>query len=104
MLIVRVSPVLRQKGKTWIQRLLGWSAAGAAVLAIAGGAALWHEVDAAHIEASSAVMLRDQVWGGQVDLGDHPAGIYAVVDALTGSEDAIVSAVRGCNDGAHTLP
>ncbi|MFC0400038.1 hypothetical protein [Paraburkholderia rhizosphaerae] len=103
MLIYQVSPVLRQKGKTCIQRLLGWGAAGAVVLTVAGTAALWHEVRAARIEASSALSLRDQVWGGRVDTGEAPVGINAVVDALTGSEDAIVTAVR-CNNGADSLP
>jgi hypothetical protein len=104
MLIYRVGPVLRQKGKTCIQRLLGGCAAAAMVLAIAGAAALWHEVRAARIEASSAVSLRDQVWDGRIDTGERPVGIYAVVDALTGSEEAIVSAVRGCNEDANRLP
>jgi hypothetical protein len=106
MWIDQVSPVLRQKGKTLVQRLLAGSAAAAIVLVVAGGAALWHEERAASIEASSEMSLRDQVWDGRVDAGvagNHAGGIYAVVDALSGSEEAIVTAVRGCDDGQSKL-
>ncbi|HEY4352382.1 MAG TPA: hypothetical protein VGN31_14215 [Paraburkholderia sp.] len=106
MWIDQVSPVLRQKGKTLVQRLLAGSAAAAIVLVVAGGAALWHEERAAGIEASSEMSLRDQVWDGRVDAGvagNHAGGIYAVVDALSGSEEAIVTAVRGCDDGQSKL-
>ncbi|GAB7523296.1 hypothetical protein [Paraburkholderia sp. 2C] len=106
MWIDQVSPVLRQKGKTLVQRVLAAGAAVAVVLAVAGGAALWHEQRAARIEASSAMSLRDQVWDGRVDSGmasDHAGGIYAVVDAFSGSEEAIVTAVRHCDDGEGKL-
>ena len=107
MWIDQVSPVLRQKGKTLIQRVLAGGAAVAIVLAVAGGAALWHEERAARIEASSEMSLRDQVWDGRIDTGvagDHAGGIYAVVDAFSGSEEAIVTAVRGgCEDGQGKL-
>lgn len=106
MWIDQVSPVLRQKGKTLIQRLLAGSAAVAIVLAVASGAAFWHEERAARIEASSEMSLRDQVWDGPIDTDvarDHAGGIYAVVDAFSGSEEAIVTAVRHCDDG-RTMP
>jgi hypothetical protein len=106
MWIDQVSPVLRQKGKTLVQRVLAGSAAIAIVLAVAGGAALWHEERAASIEASSEMSLRDQVWDGRIDTAvasDHAGGIYAVVDAFSGSEEAIVTAVRNCDDGAGKL-
>ena len=100
MLIDRISPVWRQKSKAWLQRVLGWCAAGAVVLAVAGGAALWHEQHAARIEAMASVSLRDQVWDGRIDTGVQVGGIYAVVNALSGSEAAIVTAVRDCSDGS----
>jgi hypothetical protein len=106
MWIDQVSPVLRQKGKTLVQRLLAGGAAVTVVLAVAGGAALWHEERAARIEASSAMSLRDQVWDGRIDTGvadDHAGRIYAVVDALSGSEEAIVTAVRDCDDSRDKL-
>ncbi|MDQ7981642.1 hypothetical protein QYH69_30940 [Paraburkholderia sp. SARCC-3016] len=106
MWIDQVSPVLRQKGKTFVQRLLAGGTAVAIVLAVAGGAALWHEERAASIEASSDMSLRDQVWDGRVGTavaGDHAGGIYAVVDAFSGSEEAIVSAIRGCNEERSKL-
>jgi hypothetical protein len=106
MWIDQVSPDLRQKGKTFVQRLLAGGTAAAIVLALAGGAALWHEERTASIEASSDMSLRDQVWDGRVGTamaGDHAGGIYAVVDAFSGSEEAIVSAVRDCNEGRSKL-
>jgi len=94
MLIDSSSPVFRQKCKLCVQRSIAFCAAGIMMMAAVTIAALVHDEQAAFVDAASVTALRGSDSTGAL-AEESPNRMLAVISALSGSEEAIVSGLRG---------
>jgi len=94
MLIDSSSPVFRQKCKLCVQRSIAFCAAGIVMMTAVTIAALLHDEHAVFVDVPSVTALRNSGSAGALAEGP-PNRMLAVISALSGSEEAIVSGLRG---------
>ncbi len=96
MLTDPVDLVLKPKSKRRIGRRSLFCATGVLVLLIAAMAMLWSSQRPALFEVSTVTFQHNRTSNASVKSseGERPRGIHAVVSALSGSEDALVDAIR----------